>query len=47
VPSSNTVDLARRLPNSELELYSDAGHGGLFQYHDAFVARVHQFTDRD
>jgi pimeloyl-ACP methyl ester carboxylesterase len=47
VPSSNTVDLARRLPNSELELYSDAGHGGLFQYHDPFVTRVHQFLDRD
>jgi pimeloyl-ACP methyl ester carboxylesterase len=47
VPSSNTVDLARRLPNSELELYRDAGHGGLFQYHDPFVARVHQFLERD
>jgi pimeloyl-ACP methyl ester carboxylesterase len=43
VPSSNSVDLAHRLPNSELELYSDAGHGGLFQYHDAFVTKVLQF----
>jgi pimeloyl-ACP methyl ester carboxylesterase len=43
VPSSNTVDLARRLPNSELEIYPDAGHGGVFQYHDAFVTRVLQF----
>jgi pimeloyl-ACP methyl ester carboxylesterase len=46
VPSSNTVDLARRLPNSELELYPDAGHGGAFQYHDAFVTRVLQFLQR-
>jgi pimeloyl-ACP methyl ester carboxylesterase len=46
VPSSNTVDLARRLPNSELELYPDAGHGGAFQYHDAFVTRVLQFLER-
>jgi pimeloyl-ACP methyl ester carboxylesterase len=47
VPSSNSLDLARRLPNSELELYPDAGHGGAFQYHDAFVTRVRQFLERD
>ena len=47
VPSGNTVDLARRLPNSQLELYPDAGHGGAFQYHDAFVARVLHFLERD
>jgi pimeloyl-ACP methyl ester carboxylesterase len=46
VPSNNTVDLARRLPNSELEIYPDAGHGGAFQYHDAFVTRVRQFLQR-
>ena len=46
VPSSNTVDLARRLPNSELEIYPDAGHGGAFQYHDAFVTRVLRFLQR-
>ncbi len=43
VPSSNTVDLARRLPNSELVLYPDAGHGGAFQYHEAFVTKTLQF----
>jgi pimeloyl-ACP methyl ester carboxylesterase len=43
VPSSNSIDLARRLPNSELVLYPDAGHGGLFQYHDAFVSKVLEF----
>ena len=47
VPSSNTVDLARRLPNSELEIYPDAGHGGAFQYHDVFVTRVLQFLQRN
>ena len=45
VPSSNSVDLARRLPNSELVLYDDAGHGGIFQYHDAFVAKALEFLD--
>jgi len=37
VPTSNTVDLDRRLPNSELVIYPDAGHGGIFQYHEQFV----------
>jgi len=43
VPSSNSVDLARRLPNAELVLYEDAGHGGIFQYHDAFVPKALEF----
>jgi pimeloyl-ACP methyl ester carboxylesterase len=46
VPSSNSVDLARRLPNAELRLYSDAGHGGLFQYHERFVQEVVEFLER-
>jgi pimeloyl-ACP methyl ester carboxylesterase len=29
VPSSNSVDLSRRLPNAELVLYEHAGHGGI------------------
>jgi pimeloyl-ACP methyl ester carboxylesterase len=45
VPSQNSADLARRLPNSELELYPDAGHGGIFQYHAQFVAQALQFLD--
>jgi pimeloyl-ACP methyl ester carboxylesterase len=43
VPSSNSADLARRLPNARLTLYPDAGHGGIFQYHDEFVAEVLEF----
>ena len=33
------IDLAKRLPNSEIILYKDAGHGGIFQYHEEFVKR--------
>jgi pimeloyl-ACP methyl ester carboxylesterase len=43
VPSANSIDLSRRLPNAELVLYEDAGHGGIFQYHDAFVAKAVAF----
>jgi pimeloyl-ACP methyl ester carboxylesterase len=46
VPSSNSVDLARRLPNAELVLYEDAGHGGIFQYHEAFVRKAIEFFGR-
>lgn len=37
VPTVNTHDLARRLPNSQLIIYPDAGHGGAFQFHADFV----------
>jgi pimeloyl-ACP methyl ester carboxylesterase len=43
VPSKNSVDLARRLPNSQLVLYPDAGHGGVFQFHEDFVKRALEF----
>lgn len=43
VPSSNSTDLARRLPNAQLTLYPDAGHGGIFQYHEEFVVEALTF----
>jgi pimeloyl-ACP methyl ester carboxylesterase len=46
VPSSNSIDLARSLPNAELVLYEDAGHGGIFQYHEAFVRKALEFLAR-
>ena len=45
VPSRNSIDLARRLPNAELVLYEDAGHGGIFQYHEAFARKALAFLD--
>jgi len=45
VPSSNSADMARRLPNAELVLYENAGHGGIFQYHEAFVKRASEFLE--
>jgi pimeloyl-ACP methyl ester carboxylesterase len=43
VPSKNSVDLDRRLSNSQLVLYPDAGHGGVFQFHEDFVKRALEF----
>ncbi len=45
VPSANSEDLARRLPSAELVLYGDAGHGGIFQYHEDFTRRAVGFLD--
>jgi pimeloyl-ACP methyl ester carboxylesterase len=42
-PPKNTVDLDRRLPNSQLVVYRDAGHGGVFQSHEDFVKRALEF----
>ena len=33
VPTKNSADLARCLPDSELVTYPDAGDGGIFQFH--------------
>ena len=46
VPTKNSHDLAARLPDSELVIYPDAGHGGIFQYHDQFVAKALEFLAR-
>jgi pimeloyl-ACP methyl ester carboxylesterase len=43
VPSNNSADLARRLPNTELVIYPDAGHGGIFQFHEQFVSQALSF----
>jgi len=43
VPSSNTYDLNKRISNSEIIVYKDAGHGGIFQYHEEFVKSVLAF----
>jgi pimeloyl-ACP methyl ester carboxylesterase len=46
VPTKNSNDLANRLPNSELVIYPDAGHGGIFQHHTQFVDKALEFLKR-
>ncbi len=46
VPTKNSFDLARRLPNADLVVYPDAGHGGIFQFHDQFVAKALAFLEQ-
>ena len=44
--SKNTHDLARRLPNSDLIIYPDSGHGAVFQFHADFVPKALEFLAR-
>lgn len=46
VPSHNTHELARRLPNSELIIYPDSGHGAIFQFYADFVPKALAFLAR-
>ncbi len=46
VPTTNTHDLARRLPNSSLIIYPDSGHGAVFQFHADFVPKALAFLAR-
>ncbi|MBD9460130.1 alpha/beta hydrolase [Pseudomonas sp. PDM05] len=45
VPTVNSAELANRIPNSQLIIYPDAGHGGIFQYHTDFVTRATAFLN--
>ncbi|RRH98433.1 alpha/beta hydrolase [Mesorhizobium tamadayense] len=45
VPSSNTYDLARRIPRAHLVIYPDAGHGGVFQNYTDFVPKAVSFLE--
>ena len=46
VPSVLSEDLHRRINASELVIYPDSGHGGIFQYHDPFAPIAVEFLDR-
>ena len=46
VPSVLSEDLHRRITGSELVIYPDSGHGGIFQFHDRFVPVALEFLAR-
>ena len=46
VPSRLSEDMHRRIPASELVIYPDSGHGGIFQYHQEFVPVALEFLGR-
>ena len=44
IPTANSYDLSQRLPNGELIVYPDSGHGSLFLYPERFTRDVAQFV---
>ena len=46
VPTPNSYDLAKRFANSEIVIYPNSGHGGIFQYHDEFVKSALTFLEK-
>ena len=43
VPTALSHDMAHRIPNAQLVIYQEAGHGGIFQYHTDFVIKALEF----
>ena len=46
VPSVLSEDLHRRIKGSQLVIYPDSGHGGIFQFHDEFAPVAVDFLGR-
>jgi pimeloyl-ACP methyl ester carboxylesterase len=45
IPTVNAYNLSQRIPQAQLILYPDSGHGALFQYPELFVAHGTMFLD--
>ncbi len=46
IPTINSFTLAQHIPNAQLIIYPDSGHGSLFQYPDLFLLHARTFLDR-
>ncbi|WP_032405614.1 alpha/beta fold hydrolase [Rhodococcoides fascians] len=46
VPSVLSEDMHRRIAGSELVIYPDSGHGGVFQFHEQFAPLAVEFLGR-
>ncbi|OTG94590.1 alpha/beta hydrolase [Acinetobacter sp. ANC 4654] len=45
IPTINAYQMAQNIPNAQLFIYPDAGHGAQFQYPERFVKHAIQFLD--
>jgi pimeloyl-ACP methyl ester carboxylesterase len=45
VPTVNAFILQQRLPNAELIIYPDSGHGSIFQFPELFVRHAAPFLE--
>jgi len=45
IPTRNSYTLQERLPNAQLIIYPDSGHGFLYQYPRLFSSHVDMFLE--
>ncbi len=45
IPTIHSITLQQNLPNAQLIIYPDAGHGSIYQYPETFVANALTFLD--
>lgn len=43
VPTVNSFELAKRLPNAQVSIFPATGHGAIFQHHKLFAQQVVEF----
>jgi pimeloyl-ACP methyl ester carboxylesterase len=43
LPTISSFHLAQLIPDAQLSIYPDSGHGGIFQHHNVFVAQALDF----
>jgi pimeloyl-ACP methyl ester carboxylesterase len=46
IPTVNSFTLSAHLPNAQLIIYPDSGHGALFQHAGAYTSHVSEFLNR-
>jgi pimeloyl-ACP methyl ester carboxylesterase len=46
IPTVNSFTLRAHLPNAQLIIYPDSGHGALFQHAGAYTSHVSEFLER-
>ena len=47
IPTVNSFTLSEHLPNAQLIIYPDSGHGSLFQHAGPFTNHLSEFLDRN
>jgi pimeloyl-ACP methyl ester carboxylesterase len=46
IPTAHSLTLQQNLPNAQLIIYPDSGHGSIYQYPELFVTEAILFLDR-
>ena len=47
IPTVNSYIISQQIPNAQLIIYPDSGHGFLFQYPEIFAEHVNIFLNKD